>query len=123
MIPFLLLIIYLWLMELSSGVLNRDPLFIRPVYHRLEPLLVAQIPFDGAADAAAEAMLRFPAKFILEPSGVNRVSAIMSRTINDVFNQRQMRPEFRLKYKLIKHFADCGNHFDVGLLARTANVV
>src|SRR5579872_843010 len=87
---------------LSGCILGRDPLLIVAGNNRIKPITMRQVPTNGLAHAAAEALARLPAQFPPQLAGIDRVSPIMTRTIRDKLNQRLVWTKPRLRDQLVE---------------------
>ena len=76
---------------------------ILPRGHVIDPLLVIEIPSDCFFDAFFELEGRFPAQFLLELRGVDRIAQVVPGSVSDIGNQffaRAFRPAQQSIYGL-----------------------
>src|SRR5438067_314362 len=67
---------------LNSGpILLADPLAVGAAGHVVRPFLVVQVPAHRLADAGFESLGRFPAQLALELTCIDRVAAVVPRTV------------------------------------------
>ena len=78
------------------------------------PVLIVQIPVDRLADAGVKVVFRLPAKLCLDLGRVDRIAAVMTRTILDVTDQA---------FRLIQRFQDGFDNLQVGSLIVSTDVV
>ncbi|KAG1082634.1 hypothetical protein G6F40_015052 [Rhizopus arrhizus] len=68
-----------------SGYGGADALqAVAAIQHAVDPLLVAQVPVNGKGDALLEGVGRFPAEVVLQLGGVDRIAAVVPRTVGHV---------------------------------------
>src|SRR4051812_1924688 len=69
----------------AFAVVRLDPLTIRAARYRLHPVHVRQVPLDGRAQPALEALARLPAELLSYLARVYGVAAVVS---GPVFHER-----------------------------------
>ena len=80
----------------------------------LPPVFVVQIPLDRLLDTGIKVVFRLPAKLRLDLGRIDRITAVMTRTILDVTDQA---------FRLVQRFQDGFNNLQVGPLIVSADVV
>ena len=78
------------------------------------PVLIVQIPVDRLTNAGVKVVFRLPAKLRLDLGRIDRITAVMTRTILDVTDQA---------FRLVQRFQDGFNNLQVGPLIVSADVV
>ena len=78
------------------------------------PVLIVQIPVDRLTNAGVKIVFRLPAKLRLDLGRIDRISAVMTRTILDVADQA---------FRLVQRFQDGFDNLQVGPLIVSADVV
>src|SRR5437763_15256853 len=73
-------------------VVQRRPILIRAGRHRGDPLFVVEIPRDRAPYSRIERFAWRPAELAADARRIDRVTAIMSRTVDDRRYLRRIVP-------------------------------
>lgn len=106
------------------GVFTKPAEAIVAAQHVLPPLAVFQVPEHGLTDAAVEGLLRYPSQLSLDLGGIDRVSAVMARTIGHEGDQLFIRTEGRIpRPQLIEQLADGFDYFQIAFFVVAADVV
>ena len=78
------------------------------------PVLIVQIPVDRLTNAGVKIVFRLPAKLRLDLGRIDRITAVMARTILDVTDQA---------FRLVQRFQDGFDNLQVGSLIVSADIV
>src|SRR5579885_2613468 len=96
---------------------------VAAVQHAPAPGLVGEVPVDGLGEPALETLRRPPAELRLELGRVDRVAAIVPRTVLDETDQRFVPRAVRQRPALVEQAADRAHDDEVLALGVTADVV